>query len=162
MLEIERKFLVKNTDFLQGMSGTEIVQGYILAAEKRVCRVRIAGAQAFLTLKKSADGIVRSEFEYSIPVEDAREILELLCGERVLRKTRYEVVCADHTWEIDVFHGKRRGLIIAEIELDRPDEDFEMPDWVGTEVSSDSRYYNASLACESGLPPFKGGANRDE
>jgi CYTH domain-containing protein len=143
--EIERKFLVKSDAWREGPPGTEIRQGYLARGEKHVVRVRLAGDEAFITVKGAGKGISRSEFEYPVPVEDAREMLAL-CPPPLIEKTRHERHHAGHLWEVDEFHGDNAGLIVAEIELDAEDRDFEKPDWVGEEVSDDPRYLNARLA----------------
>ena len=90
----------------------------------------------------------RGEWEYGIPVEDARELLAL-CGERIIDKTRYDVpVGSGQHFTVDVFYGQNEGLVLAEIDLSRPDEPFERPEWLGEEVTGDPRYYNSALiAC---------------
>jgi adenylate cyclase len=150
MLEIERKFLVEDGAFLEGRAGTEIEQGYIAVGEN-VVRVRIAGDEARLTLKRNVNGLVRLEYEYPIPVDDARELLERLCGGRVIRKRRFRIEYAGHIWEVDIFHERYAGLLLAEIELESVDEEVELPGWVGREVTRDPRYFNAALACGAGL-----------
>lgn len=146
MLEIERKFKVKG-DFRQEATGkVSIVQGYLCAEKDRTVRVRIKGESAFLTVKGPANGngFSHLEFEYPIPLEDAREMLAL-CNNRI-DKERYLVPCGKHTFEVDVFHGNHEGLIIAEIELTSEQESFEKPDWLGEEVTGQEQYYNAWLA----------------
>ena len=97
-----------------------------------------------LTIKGKTQGISRSEFEYAIPVEEAKEMMSTLT-EKTLSKQRYEILVGKHTWEVDVFEGKLSGLIIAEIELSAEDENFEKPDWVVEDVSHDPQYYNSNL-----------------
>jgi adenylate cyclase len=144
-LEIERKFLV-DTELLGPLTGgEEITQGYIAAAEHAAVRVRLADERAWLTVKGATVGASRSEFEYPVPVADARQMLTELCGDRVLSKTRYRQRRGDHEWEIDVFHGANDGLIVAEVELRSETDHPELPDWVGEEVTGDPRYYNANL-----------------
>jgi CYTH domain-containing protein len=143
--EIERKFLIKDDSWREGARGTRYQQGYLSAVKERTVRVRVAGEQAFLTIKGKSQGIARSEYEYEIPLADARELLTL-CEPSIIEKTRYKVDVAGFIWEIDVFEGENKGLIVAEIELDREDEAFTLPPWAGAEVSSDPRYYNASLS----------------
>lgn len=144
-IEIERKFLVLNTDFLKGRQGTEYKQGY-LNREGATVRVRIAGENAFLTIKGKSDGISRLEYEYAIPRTEANEMLANLCALPPIEKTRYLIDFAGKCWEVDVFHGANKGLIVAEIELNDVDEHFEKPDWLGEEVSHDPRYFNSQLA----------------
>src|SRR5690606_24224398 len=109
-------------------------------------RVRIAGDHAYLTIKHDRGAGIRAEYEYAIPVGDAREMLNALCGGRVVDKTRYEVVYEGNTWDVDVFHGANDGLVVAEIELDSPDEPFTCPPWIGDEVTGDPRYLNSYLS----------------
>jgi CYTH domain-containing protein len=143
--EIERKFLVKSDAWREGAPGTEIRQGYLARDKQRSVRVRVAGDKAFITVKGAGEGISRSEFEYPVPLEDAREMLGL-CLPSLIEKTRYERHHAGHLWEVDEFQGDNAGLIVAEIELEAEDRDFEKPEWVGEEVTDDSRYLNACLA----------------
>lgn len=146
MLEIERKFLVdhKRWNELNKPEGVLIVQGFLTKTKELVVRVRIKGEQAYLTLKGSSEGIVRPEYEYTIPLKDAEEMLALFTDKQI-RKTRYEIMHAGKRWEVDVFEGKLAGLILAEIELQAEDEIVEVPNWVGPEVSDDPNYYNAVL-----------------
>ena len=101
---------------------------------------------AHLNIKHTLDGINRLEYEYEIPVEDAREILDKVALKPLIDKTRHHVVHGGHLWEIDEFYGDNAGLIVAEIELERADETFEKPAWLGAEVSLDQRYYNSNLS----------------
>jgi adenylate cyclase len=113
-------------------------------------RVRVAGTRGLLTVKGKTRGLARDEFEYEIPVEDARAMLATLAGPAVT-KLRYEVPVGPHTWEVDVFQGDNEGLVVAEIELTSEDEAFERPSWVGEEVTRDARYLNTNLAAQ----PFR-------
>ena len=143
--EIERKFLVADDSWRDGTSGVRIAQGYLSQDPDRTVRVRIAGENAWLTVKGRTEGITRAEFEYAIPLEDARSLLGL-CLPSVIDKTRHEISHAGHLWEIDVFHGENDGLVIAEVELADESISPELPPWAGAEVSSDARYFNACLA----------------
>jgi len=143
--EIERKFLIDLEKIGSLEDGTAIRQGYIATADKTVVRVRLAGERAYLTLKGENVGVTRTEFEYEIPADDAQEIITVLCNGPVVEKTRYLIVNAGHTWEVDIFHGDNDGLVVAEIELSSEDEVFELPHWVTKEVSGDINYYNSSL-----------------
>ena len=143
--EIERKFLVISDSWRKEAAGTRYQQGYLCAVKERTVRVRAAGEKAFLTIKGKSQGISRSEYEYEIPLADARELLDTLCERPLIEKTRYKIKVERHTWEIDVFEGENQGLIVAEIELKSEDEPFARPDWVGAEVTSDTRYFNANL-----------------
>lgn len=147
-LEIERKFLVKNDSWKKcSDSGTRMIQGYI-ASEKATIRIRIAGEKAFLTIKgkSTANGFSRHEFEYAVPLRDAEKMFEELCEKPYIEKIRYIVIAEDsHEWEVDVFTGVNQGLVVAEIELEKEDEDFALPEWAGEEVTSRPEYRNSSL-----------------
>ncbi len=145
-LEIERKFLVSDCSFLRGIEGIECLQGYIPGRTRSAVRVRIKGDRGFLTLKSATSGLTRSEFEYEIPLQDARDILDLLCEKPFVEKTRYEVDFCGDLWEIDVFAGQNEGLVLAEIELRSEDQAVAVPPWLGPEVSHDPRYFNSQLA----------------
>lgn len=145
--EIERKFLVTNDTYKQmASSSNRIVQGYICRLVGRTVRVRIRDNQGYLTIKgPSLDGgLSRYEWEQSIPLEDARELLTL-CQDGIIDKERYLVPYGNHTFEVDLFHGDNQGLVVAEVELASPDELFERPPFLGEEVTGDRRYYNSSL-----------------
>jgi CYTH domain-containing protein len=141
--EIERKFLVRGDGWRPGPPGVLQRQGY-LSAEDPTVRVRIEGDRATLTVKGAQRGLARAEFEYGIPLADARELLDL-CG-ALVEKTRHLREFGGRRWEVDVFHGPNEGLIIAEVELSREDEEVALPPWVGAEVSHDPRYRVASLS----------------
>ena len=143
-VEIERKFKVKD-DFRPTGIGTEIAQGYLSQDPKRTVRIRIAGIQGFLTVKGETHGAERLEYEYAIPVKDARELLAL-CRTPPVEKTRYVETVGGKRWEVDVFHGANAGLRIAEIELLSAAEDFAVPPWAEAEVTGEERYYNAVLS----------------
>ncbi len=144
--EIERKFLVINDQWrAQAVRSESYQQGYLNTAERCSVRIRIAGEHAFLNIKSATLGIRRLEFEYSIPVADARQMMQQFCRDRSLSKRRYFVPCGRHTWEIDVFEGANAGLVVAEIELGDEQEPFTRPSWLGDEVSDDPRYYNVCL-----------------
>ena len=145
-IEIERKFLVINDHWkTDADGGTDFKQGYLTQAGSSSVRVRKEGDKANLNIKSAEMGIQRQEFEYPIPLDEADELLDLFCP-RTVSKTRYEVIFAGKTWEIDVFEKDNQGLIVAEIELDSADEVFELPPWIGDEVSAEARYYNNELA----------------
>lgn len=145
-IEIERKFLVRNDDWRSGAVGTSYRQGYLTIDPERTVRVRIAGDQGFLTIKGITEGMSRSEFEYPIPLEEASQLLDTLCLRPLIEKVRYCVTYAGTLWEIDVFAADNAGLILAEVELESSDQQVELPPWAGEEVTSDARYYNASLS----------------
>ncbi len=143
--EIERKFLVKNHSFKDSAEGTVYRQGYLCAAIERVVRVRTIKDRGYLTIKGQNIGAVRSEFEYEIPFDDAAVMLETLCEGSLIEKVRYKIPYRGFTWEVDEFMGDNEGLIIAEIELSDENEQFDLPDWIGEEVTGYPEYYNASL-----------------
>jgi len=143
--EIERKFLIDVEKWGKQGAPVEMVQAYLVILPDKIVRVRMAGEKAFLTIKGNTSGITRDEFEYPIPVADARELLEM-CGGLKVEKTRYIYTFKGKKWEIDVFHGRNEGLVVAEIELESADEPIVYPDWVVCEVSEDEKYYNFNLA----------------
>jgi adenylate cyclase len=143
--EIERKFLVKNHDFKKLGRGVLIKQGFLSSEIDRVVRIRIMGNEAFLTIKGKSTGASRTEFEYEIPLEDAGIMINDLCEKPIIEKIRYRIFAANVVWEVDEFKGLNEGLIIAEVELSSEDQLFDIPDWVGNEVTGDPRYYNANL-----------------
>ena len=143
--EIERKFLLRDDGWRLLAEGVAYRQGYLSVDTGRVVRVRIAGERGFLTIKGAAVGSVRPEYEYEIPLADARELLDTLCLRPQIEKTRYRVAAHGLVWEVDEFHGDNRGLVLAEVELEAPDQPVELPDWVGEEVTHDPRYSNAAL-----------------
>jgi len=148
-IEIERKFLVKNNDWQKQVHRSQTYrQGYLKQSGESSVRVRIGGDRAHLNIKGGKVSIRRMEYEYEIPVQDANEILDNLCVGSVISKTRHLVEHLGHTWEIDVFEGDNAGLIVAEIELQDENEPFELPDWLGEEVSEDVRYFNAALVTQ--------------
>ncbi len=144
-VEIERKFLVVGEAWRKGAEGVRIAQGYLSQDSARTVRVRLAGDVAFLTIKGKTEGIRRAEFEYSIPFDEAQDLLKL-CLPSVIDKTRYKIQFAGHLWEVDEFYGENAGLIIAEVELADDSIQPELPPWVGAEVSDDARYFNSCLA----------------
>ena len=148
MEEIERKFLVTNTDFIsESNSNNRIVQGYLNSDPSRTVRVRIKGEQGFLTIKGkgNASGTTRFEWEKEIDVAEAESLL-LLCEKGIIDKIRYEILVGKHTFEVDVFSGENQGLIMAEVELSNENDFFEKPKWLGNEVTGDKRYYNSYLS----------------
>jgi adenylate cyclase len=143
-IEIERKFLVRDRSVLDGSTGIHYRQGYLSRDPDRTVRVRLAGDRAYLTVKGRSDGPTRTEFEYEIPAADVAGLLALCDGD-IVDKVRHRIEHAGLTWEVDVFHGANEGLVVAEVELRSPDQPVDVPDWVGADVTSDPRYYNASL-----------------
>jgi adenylate cyclase len=153
MIEIERKFLVKNDSFKkEAFAKNHIAQGYLSSVPERTVRVRIKGEKGFLTIKGASNdsGLSRFEWENEIPVSEAKSLL-LLCEKGVIDKTRFEIKKGNHVFEVDEFYNDNEGLIVAEIELDSENDTFEKPDWLGKEVTGDIRYYNAYLSKN----PFK-------
>lgn len=144
-IEIERKFLVDQIKLPLLHDGMVMKQGYMKTADLNTVRVRIQDEQAYLTLKSSSQGSSRLEFEYPIPLEDAEEILENLCQKPFIDKKRYLIEHEGHTWELDIFEGENKGLIVAEIELSSEDETFVLPAWITQEVTTDKRYANSNL-----------------
>ncbi|MBL8260108.1 MAG: CYTH domain-containing protein [Candidatus Competibacteraceae bacterium] len=146
-VEIERKFLIRDESWRsQAERSVKMRQGYLTSDARCSVRVRLAGERGFLNIKSGTLGIQRSEFEYPIPAAEAEEMLDTLCEQPLLEKTRHFVRHGQHLWEIDEFAGDNAGLIVAEVELRRPDEAFARPDWLGEDVSHDIRYYNSQLA----------------
>ena len=144
--ETERKFLVKGEFRHLAVKEIDITQAYISVEKGKTIRIRITGQEAFLTIKSRIEGqsITRNEWEFSIPVRDAIELLSVCLPGKIV-KTRYLIPFGKHTWEVDVFHEKNEGLVIAEIELRSENEEFEKPDWLGKEVTGDPGYFNSNL-----------------
>lgn len=151
--EIERKFLVTGDGWKAlARSSSLLRQGYLSSNAKATVRVRSwDDERAALTLKGRTSGMTRAEYEYEIPMHDAREMLEM-ARPHVLEKRRHLVPFGGLTWEVDVFEGRHEGMVIAEVELTSEDQTVELPDWVGTEVTDDDRYYNASLSRSDAIP----------
>lgn len=148
MIEIERKFLVKSDAFkTEAFKSTRIIQGYLNSNKQRAVRVRIKGELGYLTIKgeSSKSGLSRFEWEKEIPEIEASSLMEL-CEPGVIDKIRYEVKSGKHIFEVDEFLGENEGLIIAEVELENENEAFEIPKWLGDEVSGQIKYYNSQLS----------------
>ena len=146
-IEIERKFLVKNLDFIkESFKKTNIIQGYLSKDPLRTVRVRIEDNMAFLTIKgkSSKDGISRLEIEKPISLKEAK-ILIKICLPDLIKKVRYMIKKNDSIFYVDVFKEKNNGLIIAEIELDSIDSLYPVPYWLGEEVTGQTMYYNSQL-----------------
>ena len=146
MKEIEYKFLVDEEAWsnLDKPEPVLIVQGYISKNVDATVRVRIKGDKGYLTIKGKTVGITRSEFEYEIPLQDAEEMVNLFTSKHI-RKHRYEIVVDEKTWEVDEFHGKLEGLIVAELEVESEEEAFQKPNWITEDVSTNPDYFNAVL-----------------
>ncbi|GAB6278910.1 MAG TPA: adenylate cyclase [Bacteroidales bacterium] len=144
--EIERKFLVKGDFKPFAHKATRITQGYLSSVPERTVRVRIMGDKGYITVKGigNASGASRFEWEMEIPLKDAEQLIKI-CEPGVIDKTRYLVKVGQHTYEVDEFYGENQGLILAEIELQNENEPFEKPDWIGEEVTGDTRYFNSML-----------------
>lgn len=152
-IEIERKFLVTGDEWRMSSTGSAALrQGYLSTSAKATVRIRVLDdSRAVLTLKGPTDGISRAEFEYAVPLDEGRALLEM-SRPNVVEKRRYLVPHGGLTWEVDVFEGAHEGLIMAEVELASADQSFELPPWAGMEVSHDDRYANASLSRNPGVP----------
>lgn len=159
-IEIERKFLVVGDGWKAAPCVRAIAQGYLATIPASV-RIRIQDGAATLTIKGEADGLVRDEFEYAVPLADAEAMLRL-CPEPPIVKKRHELVHAGKLWQVDAFEGALGGLVIAEIELESADEVVTLPDWVGREVTYDRRYRNSALIRSglAGLPTHDPGLKR--
>jgi len=145
-IETERKFLVRSEFKHLALKEIRITQYYLTIDPEKTIRIRIAGNKAFITVKSRITGksISRSEWEFEVPLSDAFEMTKICLPGRI-EKTRYLILSGEHTFEVDVFHGKNEGLIVAEIELSSEDELFEKPEWLGEEVTGNPAYYNANL-----------------
>lgn len=153
--EIERRFLVQQALWETGGRASAdsvrlIRQGFLSTTKERVVRVRVVGEAGFLTIKGLTRGFSKSEFEYTIPLADAEALLDELCEHPLIEKRRYRVQHAGMLWEVDEFFGENQGLLLAEVELKTEQQAIVLPVWVGQEISSDPRYFNANLS----LMPF--------
>ena len=145
--EIERKFLVRDDSWRAHVHArVRYEQGYMANTQRCSVRVRIGGDTAYVNIKGATVGASRLEFEYPVPVEDARVMLRELCLPSVVEKTRHLVSYADREWEVDVFEGDNAGLVVAEVELEDASESIALPPWAGEEVTDDVRYYNSNLS----------------
>ncbi|NYE59006.1 adenylate cyclase [Duganella sp. 1224] len=144
-VEIERKFLLSGDGWMQLGEPVFFRQGYLSSNKERVVRVRIEGDRAVITIKGANRGATRGEWEYEIPVADAAELLDGLCEQPLIEKYRRRIAFAGNVWEVDEFLGVNAGLVVAEIELQSEDQQFDKPDWIGEEVTSDLRYLNSNL-----------------
>lgn len=143
--EIERKFLVRDDSWRGLGEGKHYRQGYLSTEPGRSVRVRVADGKGYLTVKGETVNATRAEYEYVIPLQDASAMLDTLCKRPLIEKTRYRIDYQGLVWEVDEFAGENAGLIIAEVELASADQVVALPAWIGEEVTSDPRYYNASL-----------------
>ena len=143
-IEIERKFLVVGEAW-RTAPAVYFCQGYLNRSKERTVRVRVAGELGYLTIKGATIGASRAEFEYEIPLEDAKQLLTL-CDGPLIEKYRRTINYEGMLWELDEFLGENQGLVVAEIELESESQVFAKPDWVGVEVTADARYYNSNLS----------------
>ncbi len=143
--EIERKFLLKGDAWKKLGKGTLYRQGYLNSVKERTVRIRTIDDKAFLTVKGITVGSTRAEYEYEIPHADCVAMLDNLAEKPIIEKLRYKVPLGGFVWEIDEFLGVNEGLVVAEVELKSEDQQFEKPEWVGEEVTSDPRYFNSNL-----------------
>ncbi len=148
MIEIERKFLVKSEAYKnEATSKKRIVQGFLNTHPNRTVRVRIKGDKGFLTIKGISNEIGTSRFEWEKEIDPKEaEALLNLCEETIIDKTRYEIPIGGFIFEVDEFHKANEGLVIAEIELQGENEEFERPEWLGEEVTGQIKYYNSQLS----------------
>jgi len=145
-IEIERKFLLSSDKWRdEVIRSSRIRQGYMGKIDKASVRIRVQGDKANINIKSATLDIRRMEYEYEIPLSEAEEMLDQLCNQPQIDKTRFIVEQGKHTWEIDEFYGDNQGLLVAEVELGSEDEEIFKPDWLGEEVTADPRYYNVSL-----------------
>ena len=144
-IEIERKFLVNESKLILPQNKKIIKQAYLFSNSDQAFRVRIIDNQSFVTYKHRKSKLNSYEFEYSIPKDDAEKLIQL-SNDHIIHKDRYYEPMGKHTWEIDVFYGENKGLIIAEIELKNEREQFELPDWIDREISEEKKYFNFNLS----------------
>lgn len=146
-LEIERKFLVhkEKWESLTKPKKDFYRQGYLFSDSYKTIRVRQTNDKGYITIKGASIGISRPEFEYEIPMQDAEVLLNKFSISELI-KVRYKILFKNKIWEVDEFLGENIGLIVAEIELENEDEQFEMPDWIANEVTGIQKYYNSILA----------------
>ena len=144
-VEIERKFLVKDDRWRKLSKGRRIRQGYLSTDPYRTVRVRTDGTNGFITIKGISKNAKRDEFEYKIPFDDAKKMLDTLCCRPLIEKTRHKINDKNIVWEVDEFWGENKGLIIAEVELKEVNQIITVPDWIGKEVTGDPAYFNSNL-----------------
>ena len=144
-LEIERRYRVNGDAWRTLAEGVRYRQGYLSVEAERTVRVRVVGSKAWLTIKGMITHATRHEFEYGIPLADALTMMDELCP-MVVDKLRYRIQWHGHVWEVDEFFGENAGLVLAEIELPSESTPYAIPDWIGEEVTEDSRFTNAYLS----------------
>lgn len=143
-IEIERKFLVIS-DLPRLTNGKRIIQSYIFASPEKELRIRITDNKCLLSIKINMDDFLREEYEYKIPLEEGKRLIKIGTNFPPIEKVRYIINVDNMNWEIDLFEGENEGLVLAEIELTHPDQEFEKPSWIKEEVTSDLRFYNVNL-----------------
>ena len=144
-VEIERKFLLKSDNWRILGEAKFYQQGYLLIEKSKTIRVRTIDNKGFLTIKGASVGICRNEYEYEIPIDDAKMILEMQCEKPLIEKFRTKIELLDLVWEVDEFVGENNGLVIAEVELKNENQKIDLPDWVGKEVTGNHCYNNSYL-----------------
>ena len=144
--EIERKFIVTNNLYKELGSYEHCLQGYIASDTEPLIRIRTIGNKSYLTMKSDVNGITRLEYEYEIPNKDAKDLLGLFCKKTTIEKNRYIIHYKSTLWEVDEFLGDNQGLVVAEVELESEQQPYDKPSWVGSEISTDKKYYNYNLA----------------
>ena len=144
-VEIERKFLPAGDGWRALGEPVLLRQGYLSSNPERTVRVRVEGGQGTMTIKGKSVGATRGEWEYPIALADANELLDRLCEQPIIEKYRRRIACAGNVWEVDEFLGANDGLVVAEVELDAEEQQFDKPAWIGAEVTDDPRYFNSSL-----------------
>ncbi|MFO7883482.1 MAG: CYTH domain-containing protein [Desulfobacteraceae bacterium] len=145
-IETEKKFLLRSDLWRQKAFKAEfITQGYLKNDKTGVVRIRTAGSKGYITVKGITCRASRLEYEYEIPLNDAQDMLNLLCAPPLVEKKRHFIKHKDFQWTVDEFSGENNGLILAEIELETKDQPFEKPEWLGREVTEDPRYFNSNL-----------------
>ena len=144
--EIERKFIVLDNSYQDLGDYEHCIQGYIPSRKEPLIRIRTIGERSFITIKSDINGITRIEYEYQIPNEDAKDLLELFCKHSIVEKNRYSIRYKSTLWEVDEFLGDNGGLVVAEVELISEDQSYDSPNWIGEEISTTKKYYNYNLA----------------
>lgn len=145
-LEIERKFLVISDLYKSlAVSCSHITQAYLARQDRGVVRVRIRDYEAFITIKSRNTGASRNEWEYPIPVSDAKEMICKISDGKLIDKSRYIVDFDGYIWEVDEFHGALEGLVVAEVELPNESATPKLPPFIGREVTGERRFYNSVL-----------------
>ncbi len=147
-IEIERKFLVAGDGWQSLVKRSETLRQSYLTASGGGATVRVRtidDARGYLTIKSGGSGLARNEFEYEVPIADARQLLVLGRGAQI-EKTRHSLDLPGGDWVLDQFHGRHQGLLLVEVELESETDSPDLPAWLGSEVTGDPQYYNSSLA----------------